>query len=152
MKQKVPAWFLALVFLRPVLLFAAPRTERADENTWFTYDDQGELKIVAKDTNKDGKPDSFTTFLKGRNLVLRESDRNFDGKIDRRWLTQWNAGRRLPLGLINNRLEYVTVPGYTTLWSEEDNDFDGKIDAVTERGNQNASKERIGKPIDTPRP
>ena len=47
-----------------------------------------------------------------------------------------------------NLPQYTAMPGYVTLWSEEDNDFDGKIDAYTERGNKNPSRERIGQPIE----
>ncbi len=117
-------------------------------DTWQQYDSAGNLKTSARDTNKDGKPDVFLEFLKGRNLVLRESDRNFDGKIDRRWLTQWDPSKRLMTGMSNNRPQYSLVPGYITLWAEEDNNFDGKIDAYTERGNQNPPKDRLGKPME----
>lgn len=96
-------------------------------------------QVKASDTNGDGKPDKFYTFLKGRMLVLREYDRNFDGKIDRRALAEWGTIRYGP--------GQPPMPGYLNLWSEEDNDFDGKIDVYKERGNKNPPRDRIGKPI-----
>ena len=137
-----------------VPLFAAPKSEALDEDkdgkidAWFKYDNEGHLKKTARDTNKDGIPDTFTEMPKGRNLVLRESDRNFDGQIDRRWLTEWDPNKRLMTGMNRNNIpQYTAVPGYVTLWAEEDNDFDGKIDVFHEKGNKNPSKERLGKPI-----
>lgn len=106
---------------------------------WSYYDEKGALKLSASDTNKDGKPDKWNLALKGRLLVQREYDRNFDGKIDRRALTAW--------GMIKYGPGQPATPGYITLWSEEDNDFDGKVDVYKEKGNKNPPKDRIGKPI-----
>jgi hypothetical protein len=91
------------------------------------------------DTNQDGRTDQVKTFLKGRQLVLTEFDRNFDGKVDRRKLSQWGMKRLVP--------GEPPIPGYETLFVEEDNNFDGKIDVYREKGNKNASK-KIGQPID----
>lgn len=154
MKWLRSASLLAAALLLATPLLAAPKTETKDADgdgkidQWFQYDEAGHLKTTAKDTNQDGNPDTFTEMLKGRALVLRESDRNFDGRVDRRWLTEWDANKRLMTGMSrNNTPQYTIVPGYKTLWSEEDNDFDGKIDVYQERGNQNPSQERIGRSI-----
>lgn len=143
------------IFLAASSSFAAQKAETADEDkdgkidAWFKYDKEGHLKSTARDTNKDERPDYFSEMLKGRNVVLRESDRNFDGRIDRRWLTQWDPNKRMITGMTSNHLpQYTVVPGYITVWSEEDNDYDGKIDVYTERGNKNPSQEKIGKRIE----
>ncbi len=110
--------------------------------SWDTYTPKGSLIRTGRDSNGDGKPDTFKQMLKGRTLVLKEIDRNFDGKIDRRQLDQWGE-RKFGPGI-------APVPGYIALWKEEDNDYDGKVDVYHERGNKSPSKARIGKPIDTP--
>lgn len=110
-------------------------------DTGYIYSTKGVLRQIAKDTNGDGKPDQFITMLKGRNLMLKESDRNFDGRIDQRKLVTWSAERLKIPG-------QTPIPGYIPLWTEGDDNFDGKIDIYTERGNKNPSKEKMGKPID----
>jgi len=115
-------------------------------DSWSYFDEAGVLKNSARDLNHDGKPDSFSEFLKGRNLVLKEFDRNFDGKIDRRSLVQWDPNKGVNV-YNGGRVQRIPTPGYTTLWSEEDNDFDGKIDVYKERGNKNPPTEKIGKSI-----
>ena len=108
---------------------------------WYTYGPNGALRQMAKDKNGDGRPDEFYTMLKGRNLMLKEADRNFDGRIDKRSLVVWSPSRiKIP--------GQAPIPGYLTLWSEEDNNFDGKIDVYREKGNKSPSQEKIGKPID----
>ncbi|OGW91491.1 MAG: hypothetical protein A3D28_02390 [Omnitrophica bacterium RIFCSPHIGHO2_02_FULL_63_14] len=114
---------------------------------WFIYDQKGSLRKSAQDKNKDGKPDSFRELVKGRSLVLQEQDRNFDGRIDRRSLLEWKPDRKMPL--YTNRLEYLIVPGYVSLWTEEDKDFDGKIDVYTNKAKK-GSPSRVGQPIDKP--
>ncbi len=95
-------------------------------------------KITAKDTNGDGKPDQFKQFLKGRSLVLHEYDRNFDGKIDMRKLSEWAMIRPVP--------GESPLPGYRTVRREEDNDFDGIVDVYYDR-NDKDSRLRVGKKI-----
>ncbi|MBI4432552.1 MAG: hypothetical protein HY592_03615 [Candidatus Omnitrophica bacterium] len=99
----------------------------------FAGGEEVKPKTSEKDANNDGKPDSFKTFLKGRNLILREEDTNFDGKIDKRRLTQWDPDKKLQI-FMNNRMQSTPNPGYVTLWREEDTDFDGKMDFRKERG------------------
>ena len=113
---------------------------------WMTYDSQGKIKYIAKDSNRDGKPDQFQEHLKGRNLITKEYDRNYDGKIDRRMLMRWDANKKITT-FINNRPGSIPNPGYTWIWKEEDDDFDGKIDVYAERGNKNPSKAKIGQAI-----
>lgn len=116
------------------------------KDRWISYDAEGKTKTISKDTNHDGKPDSFQEMLKGRNLILKESDRNYDGKIDQRALQQWDANKRITT-FMDGRPSTIPNPGYTWIWKEQDNDFDGKIDDYLERGNKNPSKEKIGQPI-----
>ena len=110
-------------------------------DAWEVYDEKGVLKRRAKDSNKDGKPDQFYEMLKGKNLLMKEYDRNYDGKIDKRQLVEW--------GMIKYGPKTTPIPGYKTVWKEEDNNFDGKIDVYREKGNKEAAKKKIGKPIDT---
>ena len=115
-------------------------------DVWYQYDKEKHLKRSATDSDHDGKPDQFREMIKGRNVVLREYDRNFDGKIDRRALTEWDQNKKLHT-FVNGRSQNIPMPGYVTLWSEEDNDYDGKIDIYKEKGNKNPPKDKIGKPI-----
>jgi len=112
--------------------------------TWDYYGSNGALIRSAKDTNGDGKPDQFKHMVNGRDLILKEDDRNLDGRVDKRWLVQWGE-RKLGPGL-------PSIPGYITLWKEEDNDYDGKIDLYKEKGSKTPSRDRIGQSIDTPPP
>lgn len=103
-------------------------------------------KRTAKDSNHDGRPDRFSLFLKERNLVLKEADTNADGKIDQRALVEWDANKQMTI--MTNRVERITVPGYRTLWKEEDKDFDGVIDAYYERSKKDAASKKIGQRMD----
>ncbi len=101
---------------------------------------------IAKDTNHDGKPDRFTLFLKGRNLILREVDTNFDGKIDQRSLMEWDPNKKITV--MTNRVEQIPNPGYSVIWMEEDRNFDGKIDAYREKGKkEDPTSSKIGQPM-----
>lgn len=113
---------------------------------WTIYDQKEKVKRRAKDTNKDGKPDLYQEMMPG-GPILKEYDRNFDGKIDKRSLQVFNQDKKAPI--FTNKLEYISMPGYDTLWLEDDSNFDGKIDAYREKGNKEAGKDKIGKPIDT---
>ena len=73
--------------------------------------------------------------------MLKEYDRNFDGRIDQRKLVTWSPERLKIPG-------QGAIPGYVPLWVEGDDDFDGLIDVYTEKGNKNPSNQKIGKPID----
>jgi hypothetical protein len=50
-------------------------------DTWRLYDHQGRLSEVSVDTNFDGRPDVHEFYRRGA-LVRRESDRNFNDRID----------------------------------------------------------------------
>lgn len=117
-------------------------------DTWFLYDAAGKPTKTARDTNGDGKPDEYKDLLKGRMLVLKSADRNFDGKIDKRKLDEWKQDKTISTYL-NNRIQKLPNPGYVTLWSEEDNDYDGKVDVYKEKGNKNPSRDRIGQYIES---
>ncbi len=109
-------------------------------DSWSYYNSKGALVLSAKDRNHDGKPDDFKKMVMGRQVVLSENDKNFDGRIDRRKLAEWGMIRRSP-GM-------SPEPGYKTIWREEDKDFDGVVDVYYEKGNPEAAKQKIGKPID----
>lgn len=115
-------------------------------DTWTMYDAKEKVKRRVKDTNNDGKPDFYQETMPG-GPILKEYDRNFDGRVDKRALQLFNPNKKIPI--YTNRLEYLATPGYDTIWFEEDSDFDGKIDVYREKGNKEAGKEKIGKPIDT---
>ncbi len=110
---------------------------------WEAYDSEGRLKTDARDGNKDGKPDQFWAMIQGRNVVLREADRNYDGRIDMRSLNQWDPEKRLTT-MAGSRVVTTSTPGYVSLWIEQDDDFDAKIDIYRERGNKNPSPSKIG--------
>ncbi|GEM_PF-1123910 len=106
---------------------------------WDFYTSEGLIGRTGKDTDADGKPDTFTTLLNGRQIVMKEQDRNGDGKIDRRRFCEWT---------ILKRTGTPSVPGHKALWTEEDNDFDGKIDKYIDKKNKFTEKGKIGKPMD----
>ena len=146
-----PLAMTVLIFsfvLQPCVLFAKGKKEKIEDtdhngkpDAWSKYDSCGQLKTKAKDTNGDGKPNQFIEFIKGRNLILKESDRNFDGKIDKRSLQEWGERRLVP--------GQPPIPGYVSLWTEEDNNFDGIVDVYKERHTSTPKESRAGKPIDT---
>jgi hypothetical protein len=86
--------------------------------------------------------------LKGRELMLREFDRNGDGKVDERCQVAWDANKTISIPQANGRMQHIGNPGYVTLWRERDTNFDGIIDEYTERGNKKASAKKVGKRID----
>jgi hypothetical protein len=69
------------------LLTPAARVSSADRNgdgrpdSWRTYDQHGRLSEVSVDTNFDGRVDEQEFYDRG-SLVRRESDRNFNDRID----------------------------------------------------------------------
>ena len=128
---------LAMTLLLPVFLlqatfcYAKQTVELVDSDkdgvkeTQKIYVD-GKLKKIARDANGDGKPDGFKEFLKGRDLILVEKDRNFDGKIDQRKVMQWGSRRLVP--------GQPLIPSYVTISKDEDNDFDGRFETHWEKG------------------
>lgn len=109
-------------------------------DVWRKYDAKGTLIFEMYDSDKNGTPNEFTTLLSGRLTVMKESDQNEDGRVDRRMVCEWGS-RRLP--------DRTEMPGYIPLWREEDKDFDGIIDDYMDRSDPTNSKTRIGKKIDT---
>lgn len=130
-RRRAIVFLIASSFLLPASLSHAKQTmEMVDvdhdgkKETQKIYEN-GALKRIVRDTNGDSKPDEFKEFLKGRDLVMTEKDRNFDGKIDQRMVKEWQM-RRLIYG-------QPPIPGYVTLSKDEDNDFDGKFELHWER-------------------
>ncbi|HTL70864.1 MAG TPA: hypothetical protein VL404_06195 [Candidatus Eisenbacteria bacterium] len=107
--------------------------------SWVTYDSAGKMALLAKDSNADGKPDKFQKMLKGPQLLLKEYDMNFDGRIDHRKIVEWTMIRYSP--------GTPKTPGYRNVMREEDSDYDGKIDLYREKGNKDPKK-KIGEPMD----
>ena len=133
--------------------FAKTAVKTSDHNKdgrpdFWEYDDaSGHTQKTARDIDYDGKPDQFTEFLKGRSLIMREDDRNRDGKIDKRSLMQWEPNKSITV-YNAGRMQKIPNPGYRTLWSEEDNDYDGKVDMYREQGVKKPKSLRIGQPIE----
>jgi hypothetical protein len=78
-------------------------------DVWRTYDRQGRLSEVAIDTNFDGRSDIHEFYL-GGTLVSRESDRNFDDRVD-----------------LVEQFDYAT---HAEVRAVEDVDYDGTADLL----------------------
>ena len=147
-------FFLLIFSLVSVRVFAAALKESAEDKNhdgkmdhWYWRDSKNHLVRQAVDNNGDGKPDQFYTFIHGgRDFVIREYDRNFDGKIDKRLLVHWDAGKTIPI-LNGTRMTRIPNPGYGSVWKEEDNDFDGMIDVYVDK--RDKTKTRVGQKIST---
>ena len=103
---------LLMVGLSTAWAEASPRTVTKDTNhdgkidTWVQYRETGDLSLVSKDkAHADGKPDSWVYYRKG-SVYKREWDRNFDGKPDLRTFEE------------NHRL----------IETQYDDNFDGKFE------------------------
>lgn len=102
---------------------------------WETYDSRGVKVLIASDTNQDGRPDYWKHPIHAMN-ILREKDRNYDGRIDQRQATDFIYDKVLKF----QRHLYV--------WIESDDNFDGVIDVYRVRGVREPSPNRIGQKID----
>jgi len=145
-------WIALILLTLPAFAAEKPEIKTADKNgdgkiDLWTYLKEGRTIRTARDTNADGKPDRYSLFIKGRNLVLRETDVNFDGKIDQRALASWDGNKKIMAGGVPPRS--IPNPGYDNLWKEVDNDFDGKIDVVREKGKKGDPAGRTGKKMNT---
>lgn len=120
------------------------RDKDGRKETRVVYKDNRRVRM-AVDKNGDGKEDQFTLFVKGRDVVLKEKDINFDGKVDWRSLLQWNPDKKITM-MNGGRSQRIPMPGYDAVWKQIDNDFDGKIDIYREKGKKDV-KGFIGKPI-----
>ena len=146
---------------RPVILFfvffllAQTASQAALREEWKADKDNKKRKHLfyngkkmvrsENDTNDDGKPDQFYTYLGVRNFVTREYDRNFDGKIDRRTYGQWDNNRTITIPN-GTRMMKIPNPGYRTIWSESDDNFDGIIDVYTDK--RKGIKTKAGQKMD----
>src|SRR5262249_7786775 len=87
--RRVAAWCVISCAMTAALSLARPtgRVATQDRNgdgqpdIWQRYDDHGQLSEVDVDSNFDGKADVEEFYARGA-LVRRESDRNFNGRID----------------------------------------------------------------------
>ena len=125
-------------------------TEDSDFNgkidIWYAYK-KGILKRKSMDKNKDGRPDQFVQMLVGQSVILKEWDRNFDGKIDKRSVMEHQPARQQQL-MIGGKMQSILMPGYNVIVSVEDKDFDGKVDAYKNKQEDQAKwKSHIGKPF-----
>ena len=93
----------------PVGFATEDRNGDGRPDVWRTYDRQGRLTEVAIDTNFDGRSDVHEYYEDGT-LVSRESDRNFDDRID--LVQQFDAMTHDPIRTV------------------EDVDFDGRADLL----------------------
>lgn len=85
---------LVMVGLSTAWAESSPKTVAKDTNqdgkidTWVQYRETGDLSLVSKDKARaDGKPDSWIYYRKG-SIYKREWDRNFDEKPDLRTLEE----------------------------------------------------------------
>lgn len=152
--MKTPLLVALLLFgaAFPVRAAERPDVKTEDKNgdgrvDLWAYLKDGKTFRTERDTNADGKPDRFSLFIKGRDLVLRETDANFDGKIDQRALASWDGNKKIPVGGVPARS--IPNPGYDNIWKEVDSDFDGKLDTVREKGKKGDPTGRIGKKMRT---
>jgi hypothetical protein len=102
---------------------------------WVTYNANGVRALIASDTNGDGKPDSWKHPIRGM-MILKEKDRNFDGRVDDRQVTDFVYDKTLKF----NRHLYQ--------WRETDDDFDGIVDTYRVRGEKTPNPDRRGTRID----
>ena len=64
--------------------------ERSDAQIQASYDDSGKLRLLTYDSNKNGKPDTWS-YMDGTRIVRVELDNNEDGVVDR-WEYYSQAG------------------------------------------------------------
>lgn len=102
---------------------------------WVTYNEKGVRVLIASDTNGDAKPDYWKHPIKAM-MILREKDRNFDGRVDDRQVTDFIYDKVLKF----NRHLY--------LWRESDDNYDGKVDVYKVRGEKEPKPDRRGQAID----
>ncbi len=146
-KSMRAAFFIALVLLissAPALAAKpelAGQTVPSDQNQdgkvdhWEIYNTKGVRILVASDTNADGKADSWKHPIRAM-LILREKDRNHDGSVDERMVTDFIYDKTLK------------IHRHLPLWREIDEDHDGKIDVYRVRGEQNPVPDRRGEAMD----
>lgn len=116
-------------------IVASDQDKNGKPDHWQTYDSDGRSILVASDTNQDGKPDYWKHPVRGL-VILRERDRNFDGKVDDRQLTDF---------IYDSTLKFNR---HLPLWHELDGNFDGTIDMYRVRGQKKPLPDRTGQPID----
>lgn len=109
------------------------RDHNGKVDRWHFYNSEGQLKRTEYDKNGDETPDENKYWMQGRELVWRETDRNFDGKVDKRVLSHYGHDRTLKI------LRYKPIE------KEEDNDFDGIIDSYFSKRNE---VDKTGQKID----
>lgn len=114
---------------------ASDQDKNGKPDHWETYDSRGVKVLVASDTNNDGKPDYWKHPIRGM-MLLREKDRNHDGAVDDRQVTDFIYDKTLKF----NRHLYVT--------READENYDGKIDLYRVRGERKPVPDKTGQLMD----
>lgn len=116
-------------------------------DSWGLCNPEGFVFYKTVDSNNDGKVDKVSNFVDGkRDFVLKEADLNFDGKIDKRMYQMWDAEKMLSIS-DGSKMNRVPNPGYTTIWMEEDGDFDGVIDKF--KSKDKMQKNKTGQPMNS---
>jgi hypothetical protein len=113
----------------------ADQDKNGKPDHWVTYNAQGVRVLIASDTNADGRPDVWRHPIRAM-MILREHDRNFDGRVDERQVTDFIYDRILKFSR------------HVYLWRESDDDYDGKIDTHKVRGEKEPKPDRRGQTID----
>lgn len=103
--------------------------------TWVYFDVNEKVRRRARDKNLDGKPDHWYYQLETREQErgqIREYDKNFDGKVDKREMTLFQFRKA------------IGTQDHVWQWKEEDKDFDGLIDVYRIRGEKNPKPNKVG--------
>ena len=79
MPQRAPILTATLI---ASLASGAACRERSDAQIRASYDDSGKLRLLTYDSNKNGRPDTFS-YMDGTRIVRVELDTNEDGIVDR---------------------------------------------------------------------
>jgi hypothetical protein len=119
---------LAVIVLAAAL--GACRDRPANAQIQPTYDNTGHLRILAFDSNHNGKPDTWS-YMEGSRIARIEIDADEDGAIDR-W-EYYDSNQQLEkVGTARNRDGNITrtefYGGGVLTRAEEDTDGNGTVD------------------------
>jgi len=105
---------------------ADPALREADRNGdgkidhWTWLDEEGAARRIGMDTNANGVVDRAQLMIDKRRVILKENDRNHDGKVDDRSLNRRGLDRQ---GVLR----------HIWIWKETDDNFDGIVDKFLKR-------------------